>query len=68
MPENDCILPPTNLFFLAVAGGRSTIQTRALLHPATTIYALAGFPIQQQQLGWRKNSNGRSNKLKYISR
>ncbi|MCY7383029.1 MAG: hypothetical protein LH628_10715 [Microcoleus sp. CAN_BIN18] len=46
-----------------MVGWRSTIQTRALLHPATTIYALADFPIQQQQLGWRKNCNGRSNKL-----
>ena len=39
-----------------MAGWRSTIQTMALLHPATTICVLAEFPIQPQQLGWRKKA------------
>ncbi|MEG3838734.1 hypothetical protein [Microcoleus sp. herbarium14] len=56
MPENDCILPPTNLIFLGVGGGRSRIETEALLHRASRICLLAEFPAQQQQLGWRKKT------------
>ena len=50
-----------------MAGWRSTIQTMALLYPATTICVLAEFPIQQQQLGWRKKLQRASEQTQYIT-
>jgi hypothetical protein len=65
--KNDCILPPTNLIFLAVAGGRSAIQTMSLLHRASTICLLAEFPAQQQQLTQLKTLHRSIEQTQYIT-